>query len=77
MKTILQNIINAERGHVVSAVSNCGHHNILFRASDGTEHQIELVDGAIYPTAYENGEKLLLGIADVLEGKLAKYRVER
>ena len=69
----LANIKTAEQGNVVYASKNYGEYLITFRDTECDMHYVELHSTPLGYEAYEDGNKLLLGVADVLVGKLNAY----
>ena len=69
----LTNLKAAEQGHIVHVSKNCGDYLITFKDSDYQSHYVELHSTPLGWVAYEDGKKLLLGVADVLTGKLDAY----
>ena len=69
----IKNIKTAENGRVIHASKNGGDYLITFKDSDYQSHYVELHSTPLGYEAYEDGNKLLLGVADVLVGKLNAY----
>ena len=76
MKTILQNIKTAENGRVIHASKNGGDYLITFKDSDYQSHYVELHSTPLGYEAYQDGNKLLLGVAAVLVAKLNAYNIK-